>query len=189
MKKIAIFASGLGTNARKIIEHFGNLPIAEIALVVTNNPTAKVVDIAHEFDIPVLVLNRREFNDGSFTSVLDSYHIDLIILAGFLWLIPPEVVRAYPNKIVNIHPALLPKYGGKGMYGMFVHQAVARSGDKETGITVHYANENYDEGHVIAQFTCSVVPGDSPENIAKKVQKLEHLHFAGVIEQLIRQSA
>lgn len=187
VQRIAIFASGKGTNARAIMAYFKQKEATEVALIVTNKPKAGVIDFAHEYSIPVLVVNRSEFTSGSFLDVLASYNIDLIVLAGFLWLIPAMVIQHYRNKIINIHPALLPKYGGKGMYGMFVHEAVARSGDKETGITIHFADENYDEGKIIAQFRCDLEPGDTPKIIAKKVQALEHKHYPETIARVLSQ--
>ncbi len=186
MKKIAIFASGTGTNAKKIIEYFRINPHIQVSFIVSNKKDAPVLDIARENNIDTLVVNRHEFyQTEQLLQHLHKRNIDFIVLAGFLWLIPEYLVRAYPNKMVNIHPALLPKYGGKGMYGKHVHEAVRVAGDRESGITIHYVNENYDEGDIIFQAKCELAPDDTPQDIASKVQALEHEHFAPVIEELL----
>lgn len=186
MKKIAIFASGTGTNAKKIIEYFRTNPHIQVSFIVSNKKDAPVLDVASENNIDTLVINRREFYETEqLLQHLHERNIDFIVLAGFLWLIPEYLVRAYPNKMVNIHPALLPKYGGKGMYGKHVHEAVRAAGDRESGITIHYVNENYDEGDIIFQAKCGLSPNDTSQDIAKKVQVLEHEHFAPVIEKLL----
>lgn len=183
-KNIAIFASGGGSNARKIMEHFKDSAVGRVALVVCNNPEAGVIEIADRFDVPVLLINRKTFYDSmEILGVLGEYEIDFIALAGFLWLIPAYLVQAYPKKIVNIHPALLPKFGGKGMYGIHVHQAVAASGAQESGPTIHYVNEHYDEGDIIFQTSTPITPGDTPEDIAHKVLELEHRFYPIIIEQ------
>jgi phosphoribosylglycinamide formyltransferase-1 len=185
-RNIAIFASGTGSNARKIIEHFKHHPDIGVGLVVCNNPTAGVLDIARGHHLPFLVVNRQEFKEGTGLSrALKQHHIDFIVLAGFLWLIPTWLVKQYEQRMVNIHPSLLPKFGGKGMYGMHVHEAVCQAGDRETGITIHYVNEQYDDGNIVFQTSCPVEPGDTPQSVAKKVQQLEHRYFPQVIEQLI----
>jgi phosphoribosylglycinamide formyltransferase 1 len=187
LKRIAIFASGTGSNAKKIITHFQDNPDIEISLVVSNNKDAKVLDMAHSFNIPTLVVNKSLLNSSDY--ILEKFSIfpiNFIVLAGFLLLIPKYLVDKFPNSIVNIHPALLPKFGGKGMYGMNVHKAVKESGEKETGITIHYVNEKYDEGSIILQASCPVSPEDSPEEIAKNVLKLEHEHFAKTIERILK---
>jgi phosphoribosylglycinamide formyltransferase 1 len=186
-KHIAVFASGGGSNARKIMAHFINNPVAKVALVVSNKPDAGVLHIAGEFGVPTLIIQRKAFYET--TAILDelrAYEIDFIALAGFLWLVPAYLVEAFPEKIVNIHPALLPKYGGKGMYGMHVHTAVKAAGEQESGITIHYVNTRYDEGDYIFQAKAALEPSDTPETIAAKVLALEHRHFPEVIEQMLR---
>lgn len=186
MKHLAIFASGTGTNARKIIEHFAEHPDIKVALIVSNKPTAPVLDIAKEFDIDTCVINRHDFyQTENILKKTYTYSVDFVVLAGFLWLIPLYLVRQFNNRIVNIHPALLPKYGGKGMYGMNVHRAVELAQEKESGITIHYVNERYDEGHIIFQAKCQLSPTDQAEDIAHKVRDLEHKHFAKVIEDIV----
>lgn len=187
MKKIAIFASGTGSNAGKIIEHFRDSAEAQVVLVISNKKDAGVLDIAHKNGIPTHIIDRRAFYESeTLLDTLRKAEIDLIVLAGFLWLIPAYLVRAYEKKIINIHPALLPKYGGKGMYGMHVHEAVKASGETESGITIHFVNEHYDEGDIILQERCTLSPQDSPTDIARKVLQLEHRHFPEVVHQLIR---
>lgn len=186
MKRIAIFASGTGSNARKIVEYFKDHPKIEVSLIVSNNKEAKVLDMAHRHNIPTMILNKVLLKDRDY--ILEKFSIfpiDFIVLAGFLLLVPKYLVDAFPKNIVNIHPALLPKYGGKGMYGMNVHKAVKDSGERETGITIHYVNEHYDEGGIIFQASCPVLPEDSPETIAKNVLKLEHEFFAKTIENVL----
>lgn len=185
-KKIAVFASGSGTNAEKIFQFFKNHKQAEVHLLCCNKPQAPVLDKADRFDIPALVFTRSEFCDSrSILDRLKAEETDLIVLAGFMWLVPEYLVSEFEDKIVNIHPALLPKYGGKGMYGMNVHKAVKAAGETESGITIHYVNNQYDEGNIIRQFKCQLEPTDSPEEIAKKVQKLEHENYPKVIENLV----
>ncbi len=189
MKKIAIFASGTGSNAKKIIEYFRENPHIQVSFIVSNKKDAPVLDIARENDIETLVLNRREFyHTKQLLQHLHERDIDFIVLAGFLWLLPEYLVRAFDKKMVNIHPALLPKYGGKGMYGRHVHEAVQAAGERETGITIHYVNERYDEGDIIFQAKCGLEPNDTSKEIAKKVQALEHKHYAPVIEKLLMES-
>jgi phosphoribosylglycinamide formyltransferase-1 len=186
MPNIAIFASGTGSNARRIIEYFENKADIDVKLVISNKPTAPVLDMARSHGINTLTLDRKRlYETEGLLEQLHQYQIDFIVLAGFLWLVPPYLVRAYPGKIVNIHPALLPKYGGHGMYGHHVHEAVKRAGDLESGLTIHFVNEAYDEGDIIFQASCRLHAEDSPEEIAKRVLRLEHEHFAPVIEQLI----
>ncbi|MEO1626163.1 MAG: phosphoribosylglycinamide formyltransferase [Bacteroidota bacterium] len=186
MKNIAIFASGRGSNALRIIEHFQDSEEVQIRLIVCNKPTAGVLEIAESQHIPTLLINRSYFYQSE--NILKDfaiYPIDFIVLAGFLWLIPQYLVQAYEQRIVNIHPALLPKYGGKGMYGMHVHRAVREAGESESGITIHYVNEQYDEGNIIFQQSCPIEADDQAEDIARKVQALEHQHFPAVIESLL----
>ena len=187
MIKIAIFASGRGSNARKIIEYFEGNETIEIALIVSNKETAPVLDIGKQFDINKLVINRKLFYQSEDVLIdLQNHRIDFIVLAGFMWLVPAYLVQHFPNKIVNIHPALLPKYGGKGMYGMNVHQAVKAANETETGITIHFVNEQYDEGNIIFQASTGIETTDTPEIIAQKVHQLEHKHFPRIIEATIR---
>ena len=191
MKRIALFASGSGSNAEKIAQHFAGSTDVEISLIGSNNPKAGVIERARRgFDrkvhIPVLLFDRATFYETNrITQLLRNQTIDLIVLAGFMWLMPADLVRAFPNKIINIHPALLPKFGGKGMYGHFVHEAVAAAGETESGITIHYVNERYDEGQVIFQAACPVSPTDTPDDIARKVQALEHLHYPRVVADVL----
>ena len=186
MHRIAIFASGTGSNARKIIEYFKNKPDITVNLVLSNKANAPVLDMAQDHGIDTLTLTRKAFYETEqLLAQLHQYAIDFIVLAGFLWLVPPYLVQAYPRRIVNIHPALLPRYGGKGMYGHRVHEAVKKAGERESGMTIHYVNENYDEGSIIFQSSCRLQPEDDPETIAGRVLRLEHEHFAPVIEQLI----
>jgi phosphoribosylglycinamide formyltransferase-1 len=187
MIKIAIFASGRGSNARKIIEYFEGNDIIEVALIVSNKETAPVLDIGKQFDINTLVINRKLFYQSENVLIdLGKHQIDFVVLAGFMWLVPAYLVQAFPNKIVNIHPALLPKYGGKGMYGMNVHQAVKAANEIETGITIHFVNEKYDEGNIIFQASTGIETTDTAEIIAQKVHQLEHAHFPRIIEATIR---
>lgn len=186
MKRIAIFASGSGSNAEKIMEHFKDSNHIEVALVVTNNPKAFVLERAAKFSVPNLILEKGwQKNAEQLCDNLRDKKIDLIVLAGFMQLIPKTLVENFPDKIVNIHPALLPKYGGKGMYGMNVHKAVKDAGEKESGITIHFVNEKYDEGQIVFQAKCALSKEDSPEDIQTKVQVLEHQHFAPVVEGLL----
>ena len=189
MKNIAIFASGTGSNATKIVEHFANNSSIKVALIISNKSTAKVLEMAKANDIPTLLINRSLFYQTEhLLEQLTDYQIDFIVLAGFLWLIPPYLVKAFPNKMVNIHPALLPKYGGKGMYGHYVHEAVRVNKEKESGITLHYVNENYDEGNIIFQATCPVNDADSAKDIARNVLKLEHYFFPRILAALLSEN-
>ena len=187
VKRIAIFASGAGTNAEKIIEHFELHRDAQVTLLVCNREDAGVVNIAREHGIEILIISREIFfSENSIVKELQERGIDLIVLAGFLWLIPVQLIKAFPNRIINIHPALLPKFGGKGMYGKKVHEAVLAAREKESGITVHYVNEHFDEGEHIAQFSCDVNEDDSIDSLAARIQELEHRHFAEVVEKLLK---
>jgi len=186
MKRIAVFASGTGSNARRLMEHFHHSGKARIVLLVCNKAGAPVLQTAKDFGIETLLLSRESFYESDVViKTLQEKSIDLIVLAGFLWLLPADLVKAFPQRIVNIHPALLPKFGGKGMYGMHVHKAVVAAGEKESGITIHFVDEHYDEGEHIAQFRCPVLPGDTPETLAKRVQELEHAHFAETVESIL----
>ena len=184
--KIAIFASGNGTNAEKIAKYFKNRQDIKIVLILSNKPDAHVHTRAKNLDIPSITFNKVDFLQSDHVlDVLRKAEVDLVVLAGFLWLIPENLIEAFPNRIINIHPALLPKYGGKGMYGDNVHQAVKAADEKETGITIHYVNQNYDEGRIIFQGKCELTPEDTAETIASKVHQLEYKHYPEVIEELI----
>ncbi len=184
---IAIFASGNGTNAEAIIQHFSHSDIAKIALILSNNKDAYVLERARKHGIPSMVFNRKEFYESTAVDdKLRQYNIDFIVLAGFMWLVPARLVDAFENRMVNIHPALLPKYGGKGMYGQHVHEAVIRNKEKESGITIHWVNKVYDDGQIIFQGKCKVDPEDTPDTLAAKVHRLEHAHYPVIIEEQIR---
>ena len=184
---IALFASGTGTNAAKLIEHFRHHSSVTIRLIVCNNPTAKVLDIAAENKIPSLLIEKERFFKGDgYLEILKENNIEWIVLAGFLWKIPLTLINAYAERIVNIHPALLPKYGGKGMYGKYVHEAVIAAKETTSGITIHLVDEIYDHGRIIFQSTCAVESSDTPESLAKKIQALEHEHFTKVVEEVVR---
>ena len=186
-KRIAIFASGSGSNAQKLMELFKKNDVAEIALVLTNNPDAYVLQRADNFEIPTHIFSRHEFyKTDDVINLLKNLEVDLIVLAGFLWLIPKSLIHEYPGRIINIHPALLPKFGGKGMYGDHVHNAVLEAKETEGGITIHYVNENYDEGEYIYQGKYRIEPEDDLQTIKFKGQKLEHQHFPRVIEAIIK---
>jgi phosphoribosylglycinamide formyltransferase-1 len=187
MKKLAIFSSGTGSNAARIIEHFRNHPSISIRLVVCNNPAAGVLSIASEAGIPILLIEKEQFFRGSaYVPELQTRNIDFIVLAGFLWKIPTKLVQAYPHRIVNIHPALLPKYGGKGMYGSHVHEAVIAARESKSGITIHFVDELYDHGKPIFRKEVTVEPWDTPDTLSKKVQALEHEFFPRVIEKIVK---
>jgi formyltetrahydrofolate-dependent phosphoribosylglycinamide formyltransferase len=198
---IAIFASGAGSNTQNIIDYFRNsdltqtLPKGEgfkntkavVSLIVCNNPAAGVLNIAAKENIPALIIDKEKFFRGNgYSDELKEKHIDFIVLAGFLLKIPPTLIKAYPNRIINIHPALLPKHGGKGMYGNNVHAAVIAAGEKESGITVHYIDDIYDNGDIIFQAKCTVFPDDTPDSLAQRIHKLEHEHYPKVIEEMVR---
>lgn len=184
---IAILASGSGSNAENIALYFKEKDIAKVNLIVTNNPEAYVIKRAANLGIPYVILNSKEdYHGKAFLKVLSDYSVDLIVLAGFLWLLPANVIEKYPSRIVNIHPALLPKYGGKGMYGDRVHKAVSKGGDPFTGITIHYVNQEYDEGEIIHQAQCEITPGENPDSIAEKVHQLEYEHYPRVIEKVLK---
>ncbi|NJL76968.1 MAG: phosphoribosylglycinamide formyltransferase [Saprospiraceae bacterium] len=186
MHKIAIFASGRGSNAEKIIKYFQQHPTIKVQLIVSNKADAPVLQLAEKFGISSLVIHKARFlQTNDLLDELESFKINFIVLAGFLWLIPSYLVHAFSGRIVNIHPSLLPKYGGKGMYGMKVHEAVFESKDQETGITIHHVNEHYDEGSIIFQAKCAVTPLDTPVTIAQKVQLLEHQYFPVIIENML----
>ena len=211
MKKIAVFASGAGSNAAKIIEHFTSppelrsqpssnsvalhsvergattIPKVEVALIVCNNPEAGVLKIAEKENIPALIIEKEIFFRGNaYIKELKKKKIDLIVLAGFLWKIPESLIKAFPNKIMNIHPALLPKYGGKGMYGKAVHEAVIASKERDSGITVHFVDELYDHGKIIFQAKCPVLDNDTADTLAQRIHELEHEHYPRVIEEILK---
>ena len=185
MKRIVIFASGSGTNAENIIRYFKNSNLISVVQVLTNKKDAKVLERAKRLKVSSLVFNRDDFYNSE--ELLDNLKLnaDYIILAGFLWKIPTNIIEAFPNKIINIHPALLPKYGGKGMYGMHVHNAVVKNKEKESGITIHYVNENYDEGTIIFQKSFEVLVCDTAVDVAAKIHILEQENFPKIIEQVI----
>ena len=187
-KNIAVFASGRGSNTKNIIEYFKDKNI-KVALIVTDNKNAGVLQYAATYDIPALILEKGQLQKPQrLLESLKKHNIALIVLAGFLKLIPPALIEAYKNKIVNIHPALLPKYGGKGMYGMHVHRAVKKAGEQYSGITIHFVNENYDEGEIIFQKKIKIDPGDSAKDIAGKIHKLEYRYYPVVIESLLEKN-
>lgn len=184
MHRLAIFASGSGSNAEQLVRHFAHQPQADITLLATNNARAGLID--RKLGIPTVLFDRNTFyHTDRIVRLLQQSEIDLIVLAGFLWLIPPALVRAFPDRIVNIHPALLPKFGGKGMYGQHVHEAVVAAGETETGITIHLVNERYDEGRTLFQASCPVLPTDSPTDVARNVLALEHRHFPLVVDAFL----
>lgn len=185
MKNLAILASGSGTNAQKIMEYFQASQKGKIVLVASNKKNAWVLERAKKFNVPTLIFSKSELENGAVAAELVKYKVDFVILAGFLLQIPADLIRMFPDKMVNIHPALLPNYGGKGMYGMRVHEAVKNAGDEETGITIHLVNENYDEGKIIFQAAVAIDKEDGPKQIADKVHELEHKYYPNVIESLI----
>jgi formyltetrahydrofolate-dependent phosphoribosylglycinamide formyltransferase len=187
---IAILASGAGSNAQKIIDHFRGHPSFKVSLIVCNKPGAGVLGIAERENIPALLIEKEKFFKGNgYVDELKQAGIDFIVLAGFLWKVPSALLQAWPHKIVNIHPALLPGYGGKGMYGQFVHQAVINAKDLESGISIHFVDDIYDNGQVIFQARCPVTADDTPETLAQKIHQLEHQHYPRVIEKILSQLA
>ncbi len=186
MKKcrLAIFASGNGSNAEAIIKYFLHHQDVEVAGVFSNNRNAYVLQRAAKYGIPTTVFTRQEFTSAGFVTSMQQQGFDLLVLAGFMWLVPPALVRAFRNKIINIHPALLPDYGGKGMYGHFVHAAVIKNKEKKSGITIHYVNERYDEGDIIFQAECPVLPTDTPDSLAERIHVLEHRHYPEIIAKI-----
>jgi phosphoribosylglycinamide formyltransferase-1 len=189
MKHIAIFASGSGTNAENIIRYFANHESIRVNAVLSNKKDAFVIERARKYNVPVFIFDREQFyQTDDILDYLRKEETDLVVLAGFLWLVPGNLLSYYQNRIINIHPALLPKYGGKGFYGMIVHEAVINSGDKESGISIHYVNERYDAGQIIFQARCPVEKGDTPEMLAQKVHRLEYEWFPVIIERLLLQS-
>lgn len=187
MIRIAILASGSGTNAQQLMAHFAGSPLAEVALVACDRPQAGVVQRAWDRGVPCYLFNASDLRDGTLERELRTAGIDLLVLAGFLRLLPRAIVQAWPDRILNIHPSLLPAYGGQGMYGDRVHKAVLAAGELQTGITIHLVNEHYDEGRHLAQFTCPVLPEDDAVTLAARVHALEHAHFPLVVEEMVRQ--
>ncbi len=186
MKRIVIFASGSGSNAENLIKFFRNKDNVSVIQVLTNNPHAKVIERCKRLGVSCLCFNKADFHETQYVlNLLKSYNPDLIVLAGFLWKFPEFILKVFPNKVINIHPALLPKYGGKGMYGKHVHQAVLDNKESETGITIHYVNENYDEGAIIFQAKCKVETTDTIEDITAKIHELEMTNFPKVVEKLL----
>ena len=185
MKNIVIFASGAGSNAQAIINYFRGSEKVNIALIVSNKAKAGVLNIAQAEEIDSMLIDKKIINDSTFLTILADYKTDLIVLAGYLWKIPDYLIQAYENKIVNIHPALLPKYGGKGMYGSHVHEAVIEKKEEKSGITIHLVNEEYDKGEVLLQEEVSISSDETPDSLAQKIHKLEHAFFAKTIEKLI----
>ncbi|MBJ6117360.1 phosphoribosylglycinamide formyltransferase [Pontibacter sp. BT310] len=185
-KNIVIFASGSGSNAQRLLEHFEHHPQIRVAALFSNNPKAYALKRAETYHVPALLFSRDEFyNSDKVLEQVKAFNPDLIVLAGFLWLVPLNLLQTFPDKIINIHPALLPKYGGKGMHGLHVHTAVVQSGDERSGITIHRVNEEYDKGEFILQEYCPVHPQDTPEELAARVLQLEHKHLPEVVEQLL----
>lgn len=186
MKNIAIFASGNGSNAEKIILHFKKRTDNRVTLVLSNNNEAKVIERAKNLGVETVTFSRNQFyNTTKILEILNQHKIDFIVLAGFLWLMPGYLLQNFPKRIINIHPALLPKYGGKGMYGSKVHESVIKSGDTESGITIHYVNEFYDDGQIIFQARCPVDPFDTIDSLANKIHALEHKYFPVLVDQVL----
>lgn len=186
MRNIAIFASGQGTNAQRIIEYFSDKGNVKVKLLLSNKKEAMALNKAVELGVDTVVCDRNDFyHSNGILEILTKYNIDYVVLAGFLWLVPENLIEAFPNRILNIHPALLPKYGGKGMYGANVHKAVVANKEKESGITIHYVNKEYDKGDVIFQAKCEVEVDDTPETLAKKIHQLEYRYFPEIIESVI----
>lgn len=185
MKKIIVFASGSGTNAENIIKYFAKTKIAKVVSVFTNNASAKVIERAKNHQIPTEIFSKSELLERNVLQKIQEIDPDLIVLAGFLLKYPDHIIEQYPNKIINIHPALLPKYGGKGMYGMHIHRAIVENKEKETGISIHFVNENYDEGAIIFQKNVALTEDDTPETVAEKIHELEQKYFPEIISRLL----
>lgn len=188
MKKIIVFASGSGTNAENIIKYFAKTEIANVVSVFTNNASAKVIERAKNHQIPVEIFAKNELLERNILQKIQEIDPDLIVLAGFLLKFPENIIEKYPNKIINIHPALLPNYGGKGMYGMHIHRAIVNNKEKETGISIHYVNENYDEGGIIFQKNVALTEEDTPETVAEKIHELEQKYFPEIIQAVLEDS-
>lgn len=188
-KNITVFASGAGTNADNIIKYFNKTQTATVCLIICNNANAGVIKIAEKNNVPWLLIEKEKFLKGNaYTDALKEFQTDFIVLAGFLWKLPLTLINAYRNKIINIHPALLPKFGGKGMYGNFVHEAVLSAKEKQSGITIHFVDELYDNGKTIFQISCPVYENDTPESLAKRIHELEYAYFPKVIEDVIKKA-
>ncbi len=186
MKKIAVLASGSGSNAENLVKYFRKGDLARVSVILSNKKDAFALERAHRLGVPSLYFGRDDFyNSSKILETLKEQEIDCIVLAGFLWLVPDDIIEYFSERIVNIHPALLPKYGGKGMFGMKVHAAVVENGEHETGITIHYVNSNYDEGSIIFQAKTEVLPTDSPEMVAEKIHALEYEHFPRIVEKIV----
>ncbi len=189
-KKIVLFASGSGTNADNIIRYFKNSELAEVIAVFSNKPKAQVLRRAHDLNVKALCFDREAFYDtNDVLHLLEDINPDIIVLAGFLWLFPSKILKKFPNRVINLHPALLPKYGGKGMFGEQVHKSVIENKDKKTGITIHYVNENYDDGKIIFQTSIPVSTDETPSGLAEKIHQLEYRHFPKVIENILKTPA
>ena len=188
MKKIVVFASGSGSNAENIIKHFKETKIAKVVSVFTNNPNAKVIERAKNHQIPVEIFSKNELLGRNIVQKIQEIDPDLIVLAGFLLKFPENIIELYPNKIINIHPALLPNYGGKGMYGIHIHRAIVNNKEKETGISIHYVNEHYDEGGIIFQKNVALTEEDTPETVAEKIHELEQKYFPEIIQTILEDS-
>jgi len=185
-KKIVIFASGSGTNAENIIKHFQNTTNIKVVAVLSNRRSAGVLKRAHDLNVKALLFDKEAlYHTNDVLNILKDIKPDLIVLAGFLWLFPSNIIQEFPDRIINIHPALLPKYGGKGMYGSRVHESIITNREKESGITIHYVNEKYDEGNTIFQAKTKIEPDDTAESLAEKIHQLEYQHFPKVIQQLL----
>ena len=184
-KHLAIFASGKGSNAKNIIEYFRNSARVSVGLILCNKPGAGVIDMAKKEGIPVQMIEREGFYTGRYLHEIRA-KADLLVIAGFLWKVPDDLIHEYPGRIINIHPALLPKYGGKGMYGQNVHEAVLANRERESGISIHHVDEHYDNGDLIFQATCPVEPGDTPETLAEKIHILEHEHYPVQLEKWVK---
>jgi phosphoribosylglycinamide formyltransferase 1 len=184
---LAIFASGAGSNAQNIFNYFKSDPNINVSLIICNKINAGVLQIAKNNNSPTLLIEKDKFfNDDAYLPILQKHEINFIVLAGFLWKIPNQLIKAYPQKIVNIHPALLPKFGGKGMYGHFVHEAVLAANETQSGITIHYVDEVYDHGNIIFQASCTIAANETPQTLAQKISKLEHEHYPKIINELLQ---
>lgn len=184
-KRIAVFASGTGTNAEEFFKKYRDHPDFEIQALFCNKPGAKVLDRARNYNVKSILFSKEDIKNGKVTELLKENKIDFIVLAGYLWLIPSDIVKVFKERIINIHPALLPKFGGKGMYGMKVHESVIKYNEDKSGITIHYVNENYDEGSIIFQASVKVEPSDTPESLASKIHQLEHKYYPDIVEQVL----
>lgn len=188
MKRIALFASGSGSNAENIVRYFAENSEIQVVAIFTNRPDAYVIQRAQTLQVPCFIFSKSAWKSGEICSKLREMEIEWIILAGFLWLVPEEIIAHFPNRIINIHPALLPDYGGKGMFGHHVHEAVIQNKESQSGITIHLVNAEYDKGEVLFQAVCPVTPDDTPESLAAKVHELEYIHFPTIIQQAIQKA-